>query len=156
MARSTKAPPRVPGAGPGLPLAPPDPALRQRAWAALTLGLLSVVGLFFLGNLQRGVYVVGVTVTFGMVAVWLGVTASRRARRGGMARPRGAVGGTVFGGLGFVLSTACLAMFAVFWSQLQAYSSCMAGANTVAAQQACKNQFNNSISTEISQLNSGR
>jgi hypothetical protein len=162
MARSTKAPrpPRLPGTGPAQPqappLAPPDPALRQRAWAALTLGLLSVIGLFFLGNLQRGVYVVGVTVAFGMLAIWLGVTASRRARRGGMAPPGGAVGGTVFGVLGFVLSTACLAMFAVFWSQLQAYSSCMAGANTIAAQQACKSQFSNSISTEINHLNSAR
>ena len=135
---------------------PPDPLLRQRGWAALTLGLLSVVGLLFLGSLQRGMYVLVLTLAFGAVAIWLGVSASRRARRGGMARPRGAVSGTVFGGLGLGLSVTCLVVFAVFWPQLKAYSSCLDGANTVAAQQACQNQFNKSIGTEINKLESGR
>ncbi len=125
--------------------APPDPALRQRAWAAFTLGLLSVIGLFFLNGLQRGVYVVVVSLAFGGVAVWLGVTTCRRARRGGMTRPRGAMSGAVFGGLGTVLSATCLIVFAVFWPQLKAYSSCLTSANTVAAQQACQNQFIHSI-----------
>jgi hypothetical protein len=96
------------------------------------------------------------TLVFGAVAVWLGVTTSRRARRGGMARPRGAVSGTVFGGAGLALSATCLVVFAVFWPQLKAYSSCLAGANTVAAQQTCQNQFNKSVGTEINHLDSGR
>lgn len=146
---------------PGVPVpsrlrgTPPDPLLRQRAWAALTLGLLSVIGLLFLGSLQRGVYVVVLTLAFGGIAIWLGVTASRRARRGGMARPRGAMSGTVFGGLGLGLSATVLVAFAVFWPQLKAYSSCLAGANTVAAQQACQSQFNKSVGSEISNLESG-
>ncbi len=150
MARSTKSAPL-----PAPQLAAPDPLLRQRALAALVLGLLSVTGLFFLGNLQRGVYVVALTLVFAVVAIWLGATSSRRARRGGMARPRGAVSGVVFGGLGLVLSGAILVVFVVFWSQLHTYSTCMAGANTVSAQQACQNQLTNSINTQLSRLESG-
>jgi len=154
MARSTNdAPSRLPVPA-GQPAAP-DPLLRQRAWAALVLGLLSVIGLFGLGNLQRGVYVVAVTLLFGAVAVWLGVTASRRARRGQMLRPRGAVGGVVFGILGLVLSGAIMVGFVIFWSQLQTYATCMNSANTVAAQQACQNQFSTSVNARISRLESG-
>ena len=39
-------------------LPPPDPALRQRALAAMALGLLGLLGLALgLGNLRRGIYV---------------------------------------------------------------------------------------------------
>jgi hypothetical protein len=150
MARSTKSPPL-----PAPPRAEPDPLLRQRGWAALVLGLLSVVGLFFLGNLNRGLYVVALSLVFGVVAIWLGTTSSRRARRGGMARPRGAVSGIVFGGLGLVLGGAVLVVFLVFSSQLRAYNACMASANTLSAQQACQNQLSNSINAQLSRLESG-
>jgi len=137
-------------------LAAPDPLLRQRALAGLVLGLLSVVALFFLGSLQRGIYVIALSLVFGAAAIWLGATSSRRARRGGMARPRGAVSGVVFGTLGLVLGGAVLVVFVVFSSQLRVYSSCMASANTVSAQQACQNQLSNSINAQISRLESGR
>lgn len=151
MARSTKSAPV-----PARQLPAPDPLLRQRAVAALVIGLLSVIALLFLGNLERGVYVVVLSLVFGAVAIWLGATSSRRARRGGMARPRGAVSGIVFGALGLVLSGVILVFFVVFWSQLHAYSACMAGANTLSAQQTCQNQLSNSINSEISRLESGR
>ena len=81
-------------------LPPPDPAVRQRALAALAMGVLSLVGLMLgLGNLHRGIYVAVLTLAFGVAAIWLGVTASKKARRGGTARPRWAVGGVVLGGL---------------------------------------------------------
>lgn len=150
MARSTKSAPL-----PAPPGAEPDPLLRQRGLAALVLGLLSIAGLFFLGNLDRGVYVVALSLVFGAVAIWLGATSSRRARRGGMARPRGAVSGMVFGGLGVVLGGAILVVFVVFSSQLRAYSACMASANTVSAQQACQNQLSNSMNAKLSRLESG-
>jgi hypothetical protein len=55
---------------PARQLPPPDPALRQRALAALTLGLLSLLGLALgLGNLRRGVYVAVLTLLFAAVAV---------------------------------------------------------------------------------------
>ena len=138
-------------------LPPPDPAVRQRALAALLMGVLSLVGLMLgLGNLRRGIYVAVLTLAFAVVAIWLGVTAIRKARRGGTARPRWAVGGVVLGGLGLAFSALWLLVLAVFWPQLNAYYTCMSGANTVATQQACHNQFTNSVGGEISVLQNGR
>jgi len=137
-------------------LPPPDPALRQQALAAFTLGVLSLLGLALgLGDLRRGVFVAVLTLLFAVTAVWLGVAVSRRARRGGTARPRGAVSGIVLGGFGLAISGLWLLVLAVFWPQLSAYSNCMAGANTVAAQQACHTQFTNSVGGEISVLQNG-
>ncbi len=138
-------------------LPPPDPAVRQRALAALIIGVLSLAGLMLgLGNLRRGVYVAVLTLLFGVAAIWLGVTASKKARRSGTARPRWAVGGVVLGGLGLALSALWLLVLAVFWPQLSAYYTCMTGANTVAAQQACHTQFTNSVTGEISVLQTGK
>jgi hypothetical protein len=138
-------------------LPPPEPAVRQRALVALALGVLSLIGLMLgLGNLHRGIYVVVVTLLFALAAIWLGVTASRKARRSGTARPRWALGGVVLGGLGLALSALWLLVLAVFWPQLNAYYNCMSGANTVAAQQDCHNQFTNSVGGEISVLQHGR
>jgi hypothetical protein len=142
---------------PGRQLPPPDPALRQRALAALVLGALSLVGLALgLGNLRRGVYVAVLTLLFAVTAIWLGAGASRRARRSGTARPRGAISGTVLGGFGLAFSALWLLVLAMFWPQLSTYYNCMSGANTVAAQQACHDQFTNSVGGEISVLQNGR
>jgi hypothetical protein len=138
-------------------LPPPDPALRQRAVVALALGMLSLLGLALgLGNLRRGVFVAALTLAFAVLAIWLGVSASRRARRSGTARPRGAVSGTVLGGFGLAFSALWLLVLVVFWPQLNTYYNCMAGANTVAAQQICHNQFSNSVGSEMSVLEGGR
>ena len=138
-------------------LPPPDPAVRQRALAALMLGALSLIGLVLgLGNLRRGIYVAVLTLLFAAGAIWLGVTASRKARRGGTARPRGAVGGITLGWIGLAFSALWLLVLAVFWPQLNAYYTCMGSANTVTAQQACHDQFDNSEGGEISVLQNGR
>ena len=142
---------------PARQLPPPDPALRQQALAAFALGVLSLVGLALgLGNLRRGVFVAVVTLLFGATAIWLGVRANRRARRGGTARPRGTISGIVLGGFGLAFSMLWLLVLAVFWPQLSTYYNCMSGANTVAAQQACHTQLNNSIGSEMSVLQNGR
>jgi hypothetical protein len=142
---------------PARQLPPPDPALRQRALAAVTLGVLSLLGLALgLGNLRRGVYVAVVTLLFAVTAIWLGAGANRRARHSGTARPRGATSGIVLGGFGLAFSAMWLTALAVFWPQLSAYYTCMSGANTVVAQQACHNQFTNSVGGEISVLQGGR
>ena len=139
------------------PLPPADPALRQRALAALLLGVLSLIGLMLgLGNLRRGVFVAALTLVFAAVAIWLGVTSSRKARSSGTARPRGAVSGIVLGAFGLAISALWLMVLAVFWPQLNAYYACMNGANTVTAQQACHDQFTNSVGSEISILQNGR
>ena len=138
-------------------LPPPDPAVRQRALAALVLGVLSLVGLMLgLGNVHRGIYVAVLTLLFAVTAIWLGVTASRKARRSGTARPRWAVSGVVLGWLGLAFSALWLLVLAVFWPQLNAYYNCMGGANTGTAQQACHDQFTNSVGGEISVLQNGR
>src|SRR5258708_35184607 len=75
-------------------LPPPEPPVRQRALTGLLLGVLSLIGLTLgLGNLRRGIFVAILTLIFAAAAIWLGVTATRKARRGGTARPRWAVGG---------------------------------------------------------------
>ena len=148
---------RQPGKLPNQQLPPPDPALRQEALAALTLGVLSLLGLALgLGNLRRGVFVAIVTLLFAATAIWLGVRASRRARRSGTARPRGTVSAITLGGFGLAFSALWLLVLAVFWPQLSAYSNCMSGANTVSAQQVCRTQLNNSIGGEVSVLENGR
>jgi hypothetical protein len=141
---------------PARQLPPPDPALRQRALVALTLGALSLIGLALgLGNLRRGVYVAVLTLLFAVAAIWLGAGANRRARRGVTARPRGAVSGIVLGGFGLAFSALWLLVLAVFWPQLSTYYNCMSSANTVTSQQVCHTQFTNSVGGEISVLQGG-
>ena len=121
------------------------------------LGALSLIGLVLgLGNLRRGIYVAVLSLLFAVGAIWLGVTASRKARRSGTARPRGAVGGITLGWIGLAFSALWLLVLAVFWPQLNAYYDCMGSANTVTAQQACHDQLNNSVGSEISVLQNGR
>ena len=68
-------------------LPPPDSALRQRAVAALSLGVFSLLALFLgLGNLRRGILVAAVALLFALTAIWLGASSSKRARRGGTVR----------------------------------------------------------------------
>jgi hypothetical protein len=142
---------------PARQLPPADPALRQRAVVALALGMLSLIGLALgLGNLRRGVFVAVLTLVFAAVAIWLGVSTSRRARRSGTARPRGAASGTVLGGFGLAFSALWLLVLAVFWPQLSTYDNCMNAANTVAAQQVCHNQLDNSVGSEVGVLQGGR
>jgi hypothetical protein len=93
---------------------------------------------------------------FAAGAIWLGVTASRKARRSGTARPRWAAGGVVLGSLGLAFSAMWLLVLAVFWPQLNTYYNCMDSANTVTAQQACHKQFTDSVGSEISVLQNGR
>ena len=62
----------------------------------------------------------------------------------------------MLGSLGLAFSALWLLVLAVFWPQLNTYYTCMGGANTVTAQQACHDQFTKSVGSEISVLQSGR
>lgn len=148
------APPRAPGPYGPRPARPPtDPALQQRAWAAVMLAIISLIGLLLTGaNVRRGIYVVGMALVIALISLWLALSARSRAGRGGSGRPRGVVGAVWLGVLGVVFSVAMLAQFAVFWPQLTQYANCLKGANTVAAQQACQQQRNNSENNKISIL----
>lgn len=138
-------------------LPPPEPPVRQRALTAALLGALSLIALMLgLGNLRRGIFVAVLALLFAAGAIWLGATASKKARRSGTARPRWAVGGVLLGSLGVAFSAMWLLVLAVFWPQLNAYYNCLGGANTVTAQQACHQQLTNSVGGEISVLQNGR
>jgi len=131
---------------PGRPLRPPEPAIRQRALAAVLLGLVSLLALLGVGtNFHRGIYLVVFSFVVGIAACWLGVTSIRRARRSGSMRPRGAVAGTVLGVIGALLGAVLLIAFATFWQQLNSFSQCLNAANTPSAQQACLNQLHKSV-----------
>ena len=143
------------GFGPRPPRQPADPALQQRAWAALLLAVLSLFAMMMIGNVRRGVYVVAVALIIAAIAVWLSTSAMSRARRGGSGRPRGAMLAAVLGTAGLAFSAFVLAGFAIFWPQLSQYSNCMSGANTVAAQQACRQQLDNSIGSQLTILGGG-
>ena len=160
MAKPTDRPPTRPPRTPrraltGRPPSPPDPVLQQRAWAALALGMLSLIGLSLAGGLRRAVYIVIATLVLGALSAWLGGTAMSRARRAGSARPRGAIAGTILGVLGLSFSAITLIVFAMFWNELSAYSNCLSGANTLTAQQACRQQFSHTITNQIRSLQPG-
>jgi hypothetical protein len=122
-----------------------DPAHQQRALAALVLSVLSLFGLLGVSNFQRGVYIVGFALVSGVLAIWLAATALARTRRAGTAGPRGSVTAIVIGGVGVLLSGLLLLGLALFGQQASTFSRCLSGANTIAAQQACRNQFAHSI-----------
>jgi hypothetical protein len=152
--RAEQATPPPAGVSPGLearqpPLTPAgarpagraDPVHQQRSVAALFLALLSLFGVLGLSNFQRGVYIVAFALVAGTMAVWLAGTAIRRARRGGTAGPRGSVVAISIGGVGVLISGLLLAGFALFGHQASTFTQCISGANTIAAQQACRTQF---------------
>jgi hypothetical protein len=118
-----------------------DPAHQQRTVAAFFLAVLSLFGVLGLSNFQRGVYIVVFALAAGVMAIWLAGTAIRRSRRGGTAGPRGSVVAIAIGGAGVLVSSLLLAGFALLGHQASAFSQCLSGANTVAAQQTCQNQF---------------
>jgi hypothetical protein len=120
--------------------------LQQRAFAALLLVLISMLGIVILtGNLKRVVVVLAVTLLIGGTGLWLAITAMSRSRRAGSTRPRFSLLATVLGVLVTGMSALALVGFALFWTQFSQYANCTAGANTVAAQNACDQQLNNSL-----------
>jgi hypothetical protein len=135
---------------PAQPRKPASPALQQRAFAALMLTIISLLGIPGMsGNIRRGVVVLAVTLVIGAVGLWLSFTAMSRSRKAGTARPRLAIVASVVGIIGTGLSALVLIGFAMFWPQLSQYANCMAGANTVASQDACNQQLNNLLQTRV-------
>ncbi len=158
--RTDPRPPATPAApgGPGrgrVPLPPADPALQHRSVAALFVAMLSLAG--FLGlnfDGHRGILIVLYALLAGTIALWLALSAIRRARRNRTARPRGSVAATAIAGLGVGLSTALLLAFALFGKQMSAYGQCFSGANTIAAKQSCYSQFSRTLSRQLTVLGS--
>jgi O-antigen ligase len=133
-------------------LPPAAPALAQRAGAGLVLAVLSLLAMMLIGNLERAVYVLAVALAVAVVALFLTISSLSASKRAGTRRPRGAVAGVVLGVIGAVLSAFALIGFLIFWSQLMQYAHCMNGASTVATQNSCQKQFDNSVAAEITVL----
>lgn len=140
-------PPEPPRPRPQLP--PSDPALRQRALAALFLGILSLITMLLIGNLQRAAPVAAVALAVALTAVALAVSAARAAKRAGTSRPRGATGGLVLGVVGVIFSGFALVGFLVFGAQIDQYSSCMNQAAATSQQQACQTQLEHAIDNRL-------
>ena len=150
--RPSPAPP-PPQARKAARLPPPEPALQHRALAALCVALLSLVG--FLGfniEVRDGILIVIYALLAGATALWLALTAMRRARRSRTARPRGSVAATVIAGIGVGLASAMLVAFGMFGHELSGYGQCMSGANTLAAQQSCYDSFSHALNRELGLL----
>jgi len=139
------------GAG-GKAAAPPPPelAVRHRALAALFVALLSLVGLLgFNIEAERAVLVVVYSLLAGATALWLALSAMRRARRSRTARPHGSVAATVIAGIGIGLAAAMLLAFGLFGRQLSDYGRCLSGANTIAASQSCYSRFAHALNHQF-------
>jgi hypothetical protein len=135
-------------------LPPAAPALQQRATAALILAALSLIAMIWGSNLQRTVYVVAVSLVVALVGLVLAISAMKAAKRAGTRRPRAAIAGVLLSAVGALFSAVALTGFLVFWSQYMQYANCMNGATTVATQNACQTQFQNSVGNKISVLGS--
>jgi hypothetical protein len=133
-------------------LPPAAPALQQRATAALILAALSLIAFMWGANLQRTVYVVAVSLVVALVGLVLSISAMKAAKRAGTRRPRAAIAGVLLSAVGTLFSGVALFSFLIFWSQYMQYANCMDGAGTVATQNACQTQFQNSVGNEVSVL----
>ena len=150
-----KKPPAGPG-GKAAALPPPEPALRHRALAALFVALLSLAGLLVFNiEAQRAVLVVIYSLLAGATALWLALTARRRARRSRTARPRGSVAAIVIAGVGIGLAGVMLMAFGLFGQQLSNYGRCLNGANTITGSQSCYSRFSHALDREIGLTGSG-
>ena len=138
-------------AGRARALPPPEPAVRHRALAALIVGLLSLAGLlgFNIEAQQRAILVVIYSLLAGATALWLALTAMRRARRSRTARPPGSVAAIVIAGVGIGLAAVMLMAFGLFGRQLSDYGRCLSGANTIAGSQSCYSRFSHALDREI-------
>jgi 4-amino-4-deoxy-L-arabinose transferase-like glycosyltransferase len=149
--------PNPPQTSPYLRKSPPtklpvaDPALRQRARAAVMLAILSLLALFgafgvVLGsNPDRSRYVDEVGIVIAVVAVWLAATTMRRARRAMSTGPGTAVFALVVGMIGLVITTLTLPGFSSDAPELGQYLHCVSAAKTTTARQACEQQAKNQI-----------
>jgi hypothetical protein len=120
--------------------------------AALVLGILSLLSMMLIGNLERGATVAAVALAVAAAALALAITTMSAAKRAGTRRARGAVAGLVLSACGVLFSGCALGGFLIFNAQIDQYSNCMNGANTVAEQQACQTQLDNSITNRINAL----
>jgi hypothetical protein len=125
----------------------PPLSLRTRWARGLALGgaLCTLITLLN-GYKNFPAWLIGAAVALLMSlgGLWFGAFAQRDAMRKQQRAPE-AVASVVWSGISTLIAVAIVAFSLIFYPQLRDFSTCMRAANTIAAQNACQQQFDNSL-----------
>lgn len=125
----------------------PPLSLRTRWARGLAMGGALCILLTLLNGYQNfPAWLIGASVALVMSlgGLWLGAFAQRDAVRQSQRAPE-AVASVVWSGISTLIAVAIVAFSLIFYPQLRDFSHCMRAANTIAGQNACQQQFNNSM-----------
>lgn len=86
----------------------------------------------------------GFSLALSLTALWFGVFAQRDAAREQRRAPE-AVASIVWSSISALIALSVVAFSVVCYPQLKQYSDCMRAANSIAAQQACQTQLDDSL-----------
>lgn len=141
-------PPRQPQQPPGTePGKRPPLGLRTRWARGLALGGAACTLITLLNGYRNFpdwliAAVAGLLMSLG--GLWFGTFAQRDALRKSQRAPE-AVASVVWSSISALIALAIVSYSLIFFPQLRQYSDCMRAANTIAAQSACQQQFENSL-----------
>jgi len=125
----------------------PPLSLRTRWARGLAIGgaLCTLITLRY-GYQNFPAWLIGaaVALVMSMTGLWFGVFAQRDAARRSQRAPE-AVSAVVWSGISTLIAVGVVAFSLAFYPQLQTYSDCMHAANTIAGQNACTQQLNQSM-----------
>lgn len=125
----------------------PPLSLRTRWARGLALGGAACVLITLLNGYRNfPAWLIGAVIALLMSlgGLWLGAFAQRDAARQSQRAPE-AVASVVWGGISTLIAVAIVAFSLVFYPQLRDLSNCMRAANTIAGQNQCQQQFDNSM-----------
>jgi hypothetical protein len=129
------------------PQARPPLSLQTRWARGLALGGALCTLLTLLNGYRNfPAWLIGASVALvmSMGGLWLGAFAQRDAVRQSQRAPE-AVASVVWSGISTLIAVAIVAFSLIFYPQLHDYSNCMRSANTIAGQNFCQQQFDNSM-----------
>lgn len=125
----------------------PPLSLRTRWARGLALGgaACTLITLLY-GYRNFPAWLIGAVIALLMSlgGLWLGAFAQRDAARRSQRAPE-AVASVVWGGISTLIAVAIVAFSLIFYPQLRDFSNCMRSANTIAGQNVCQQQFDNSM-----------
>lgn len=131
----------------GEPEQRPPLSLRTRWARGLSMGgaLCTLITLLN-GYRNFPAWLIGASVALLMSlgSLWLGAFAQRDASRKSQRAPEAAVS-VVWSGISTLIAVAIVSFSLIFYPQLRDFSNCMRDANTIAAQNTCQTQFDNSM-----------
>jgi hypothetical protein len=118
---------------------------RRGSGMAVTALVLGIIALLSCWTIIGGIL-------FGLIAVVLGIVASRRARRGEAGGRGMAITGIVLGLLGLVLSVVIVVVIGAFWNSdsVQNYRECLEEAGTdQTALDECEDRFRDDVEQQV-------